>query len=458
MGIVLYDFQKEDEARMEAMGLRGMLGHEQGLGKTCLALKLLANHPELRPAIIVAPASLKLGWEDMARRLFGMKMDVLSGKGPKGKGTPWFIAPQIVCINYDVLEAWLPWLLDIKAKIVIADEVQAVRNYTSKRAKALKTLVKGVPHLIAASGTPMANRPIEFWSILNMLAPKEFPNYQAFGMRYGRGRRTPWGWNFNGASNLKELHKRTAPLVIRRLKADVLKDLPPKTRSMVPLEFIGKAKKEYDSAKNDLIAWLKTNYGPGVANKASKVEAIAKVAYLRRLVAELKMPQTIEWINDFLETGEKLIAFTVHKATAATLTAEFKDRCVTVTGATPSKDRFALFKKFNEDPKCELLIGNWQAAGAGWSANACSNVAAVEYPWAPGDILQGEARCHGIGRGQVGLPTNAHWLAAQGTIEIEMCEMLAEKAKNLDAVMDGRTVDRLDVFDDVANSLMRGKR
>lgn len=454
---VPHPFQLEGVKRIHELDLRCLLADSTGLGKTLQSLLAVAERPDLRPAVIVCPASLKLVWEAQAMQHLGMRIDVLSGRG--GKDTPWFVSPNVVVVNYDILHDWLPALEAIKPKIVVADEAQMLANPETKRTRAMKRLVGGVKHFIAISATPCTIRPIQLWPVLNMLDPKRWTSRGAYGLRYCGGRRTPWGMDFSRATNTKELHNvLTKTLMIRRLKQDVLKDLPAKTRSMVPLRLSPSDMRQYKSAEQNLIAWLRLNYGAGVAKRASRVEAMAQVGYLKRLAANLKMAQCVDWIKDFLSTGEKLLVAVIHKTVGAALHEQFKKEAVRVFGETPMDQRQAAFKAFNKpNGRIRLCVGNIQAAGTGWSASDCSNVAVMEYPWAPGEVTQFEDRCYGMYRGKEGVPMTAWWLAAQSTIEPSLVARLIQRQGALDSVLDGKGVENFDAFDAFLSDL-KGKK
>lgn len=386
----LYPFQVEGVKMIEAFNGRCILADDMGCGKTVQALTYVANHPELRPVIIVCPASLKLHWSKEAMKHLNMRVEILSGTKPKAFG---FNPPKVIVLNYDILHAWLPVLLEMKPKILVFDEAHALKSRDTKRCKAAMKLAKSTEKLIFISGTPMINRPIELWPMLNMLDDKKWPRMEHFGVRYCNRRRTPWGWDYRGACNTAELHKiLTENHMIRRLKKDVLKDLPAKQRNVVPLPISNKG--EYEEARKDLVAWLCKNYGAASSIRASRAEAVVKVGHLKRLAAQLKIDSAVEWIENFFESSdEKLIVFCIHKAIVAALKEKFDKSCAVVTGDVLNKDRQDQFDRFNKDPKCRLFIGNIQAAGTGWSASACSTTAFIEMAWSPGDMVQAEDRC-----------------------------------------------------------------
>lgn len=429
----LYPFQMEGVQFIEKRNGKALIGDEMGLGKTAQALAWLQLHPEARPAVVVVPASLKINWEREAQGWMETpNTQILSGT----KSTTPIIG-DIIIINYDILPAWLRVLQGIRPKVLITDEAHYYKNKTAKRTKAVQALAKGIPHIIALSGTPIVNRPIEFYNALKLVDDEGmFGSFWNFVMRYCGAKHNGFGWDFNGASNTKELHEKTKTMMLRRLKKDVLTDLPDKTRSFLPLELSNT--KEYRKAEKDFIQWVRETKGDSAARRAKSAEALARIEALKQLSVKGKMGQAIEWIKDFVEVDGKLVVFTTHTATIDTLMQEFTDVAVRVDGSVAGEDREKAVQRFQNDETCRLFVGNIRAAGVGLTLTAASNVAILELPWTPGDLVQAEDRCHRIGQKNA---VNIHYLLASGTIEENIARMLDNKRQILDAVLDGKKTE-----------------
>lgn len=448
--VKLLQYQREGVKRLHALKGRALLADEPGLGKTVQALQYLADKPEFRPALIVCPASLKWHWRRDAKRHFGINVEVLEGTRA-GYGR----LADVSVINYDLLHDWQFRLYDAKLNMVIADECQALKGREAKRTKAAQSIIEGVPKRLFLSGTPIVNRPAEFWPVLNMIDPKRWPNFHVFGHRYCGPRKRPWGWTFDGASRTAELHKiLVETCMIRRRTKDVLSDLPDIRRNVVPFKLNATDRREYVSARNDLVGWLRTNYSEGASVKASKAEALAKTNVLGKLIAKLKTPYVIDWISVFLESGRKLITFAIHHETVNDLTRAFKHSAM-INGTVSSGQRAAEVDKFNNDGSCDLFVGNIDAAGTGWSSTACSDTSFAELGWVPGTHLQAEKRVHGLHRGVEGVRSSAWYLVVEDTIEETKCERLQQKQKNLDKALDGQSFGEFDVFDEVIGDLLK---
>lgn len=428
----LFPFQKKGVNFIEARDGRALIGDEMGLGKTAQALAWLQLHPEKQPAIIVCPASLKLNWIREARMwMKEPNVQVVSGK------KPYPIIGDIVIINYDILSNWVNALKDIHPKVLIADECHYFKNNGTKRTKAVKALGKNIPHVIALSGTPIVNRPIEGFNALRLIDSTVTPDFWTFARQYCGAKHNGFGWDFSGATNTEELHEKlTNTVMLRRLKKDVLQDLPDKIYSFTPMELNNE--KQYRRAEKNFIQWVKESKGIAAANKASNAEALAEIEGLKQLAVKGKMKQSIEWIHNLVDTDGKLVVFATHKFVIAQLMEEFGDVAVKVDGSVSGADREKAVDAFQNDESVRLFIGNIKAAGIGLTLTAASTVVFLELPWTPGELVQAEDRCHRIGQKN---SVNIYYLLASGTIEERIAAMLDQKRKVLDAVLDGKETE-----------------
>jgi SWI/SNF-related matrix-associated actin-dependent regulator 1 of chromatin subfamily A len=444
---VLMPFQKQGVAFIERKKGRAILADEMGLGKTVQALAWLQLHPELRPAIVVCPAVAKGVWKTHVQKWMSGpgKIQVVYGSRPEP------LTGDVVIINYDILPndyqkeegttakkevprtGWVDFLIDLAPKVVIADEVHYIKSSKANRTKGVKKLVKKTPHFIAISGTPVVNRPMEAYNVIQLVKPSMFPEFLKYGIRYCGGKRGVFGWDFSGATHTDELHDRLMEIMIRRTKKEVLKDLPDKTFSFIPLQMTNRA--EYDRASTELIAWIAENFGVRQANKARNAEALVKFNYLRQLTSKGKIDSVLEWIHDFLDTDGKLVVFGTYKMTLDRIMEEFGDLAVRIDGDTPTSKRSEIEQRFQNDPNVRLFVGNTQAAGVALTLTASSSVAFVELPWSPGDLSQASDRCHRIGQKNA---VNIYYLLAEGTMDEDMASILDEKRLVLDAVLDGK--------------------
>jgi SWI/SNF-related matrix-associated actin-dependent regulator of chromatin subfamily A-like protein 1 len=430
---VLYPFQKKGVAFIEAKQGRALIADEMGLGKTIQALAWLELHPEIRPALIVVPASLKLNWKKEATQwMRNPKTQILSGK------TPYPITGEVVIINYDVLVEWVDTLININFKTLILDEVHYIKNNLAKRTKAVKRIGKGVSSVIGLTGTPIVNRPIEAFNAIKMINPTIVPDRMDYAFKYCGAHHNGYGWDFNGATNTGELHELLVnTIMLRRLKKDVLHDLPDKVYSYTPMELDNED--EYFRAEANFIRFLKESKGVEAAQRASNAAALAEIEGLKQLAVKGKIKSALTWIEDALDSNGKLVVFCTHKFVVDELMRKFESVAVKIDGSVSQEGRQIAIDRFQNDPVVRLFIGNVKAAGVGITLTASSNVVFLELPWTPGDLTQAEDRCHRIGQKD---SVNVYYLLASNTIEEKIAKMIDNKRKVLDSVLDGKITEQ----------------
>lgn len=452
----LYKYQEKGVRKIQHFKGRALLADEMGLGKTLEALTWLEQNPDLRPAIVVCPASLKWVWETEASLHLGMRSEILNGQKPPKKG---FIDKHaLIIINYEILQYWLRYLRRLNPKVLLLDEVHYIktkgtRKHPIKRTNAVMRLAKRIPHIIGIGGTPFVNgRPYELWPILHLLRPDHFESLFVYKWRYCNPVRKPWGWEYKGANNLRELHRKLNSLMmIRRLKKDVLSELPAKIRQIIPMDI--ENRNEYEDALNNFITWI-TKKSTIKAERAKRAERLVQMGYLKRLAAELKMKFVLQWIDDFLEESNgKLVLGAIHKNIIKQIHSKYRHISVVVDGSITGKKRKLAIKIFQRNKSIRLFIGSIQAAGVGITLTAASTVAFLEIPWTPAEVIQFEDRIHRIGQKKAAM---IYYLIAKGTIEEKLCELLQKKQAILSATLDGKKqINRLEIFDELQRELLK---
>jgi len=264
----------------------------------------------------------------------------------------------------------------------------------------------------------------------------------------------PWGWVYKGADNLKELHhKLNSLMMIRRLKKDVLNELPDKIRQVIPLQI--ENGEEYQEAQDNFIRWL-TKKSVSKAIRAKKAKQLTKMGYLKRLAAELKMKSILEWIDGFLEENDgKLVLYCIHRKIIKTIYEKYKIISVVVDGSVTGRKRRIAVQSFQRNKRIRIFIGNIRAAGVGITLTASSTLAFVELDWVPANMMQVEDRIHRIGQKNVAM---IYYLVAKRTIEESLCRILQDKQKVITAVLDGNSkMNKLNVFGELEKILLKGE-
>jgi len=436
-GRQLMPFQREGLKFLHAKDGRALIGDEMGLGKTIQALAYIHTRPDLRPALVICPASLKLNWaQEAAVACPELKTSLISGKTQGRLPTA-----DIHIINYDIVADRFNNIVESDIKLMILDEAHYLKNRKAKRTKAILGKGKKAPGLsrvekiIALTGTPILNRPVEIYPVAKTLAPNDIPPFMTFAHKYCGAKHNGFGWDFNGSSNTKELHDLlTSTIMIRRTKAEVLKDLPEKTRSVIPIEMSATAVHEYEQAKAHFLKWLAT-VDPEKVSAAQRAEVLVQFQTLKRLAARGKWAATIDWLKDALNTGSKILVFAIHHDAVDSLMDALKSYIpVKIDGRDSQEARNAAVSRFQDDPACRVFVGNIKAAGVGLTLTAASAVAFTELGWTPGEHIQAEDRAHRIGQKNA---VNVYYLIAKDTIEEDIAALLDNKQKVLNAVLDG---------------------
>ena len=396
-----------------------------GLGKTIQALAYLQIHPELRPAIIVCPASVKFNWRNEINQwLTTVESVVVVNKKED------ISRASIVIINYDILKKWLSTLQAINPQIIIFDESHVLKNSKTARTQAAVELSMD-RQVIGLTGTPLLNRPSELFPQLSIVNPKAYPkkSFFSFAIKYCNAHKTNFGWDFAGSSHIKELAEEIKGFMIRRTKAQVLPELPPKRRTKVPLPMSNR--KDYDIAFAEFKAWRAEEEKPYWRNALEWLET------LKQHCTKGKLEAGKLWVQEFLETGNKLVLFCTHKATIDFFMQEFKDCAVKIDGSTSQAERERAVYLFQKDESTRLFVGNIKAAGIGITLTAASNVAFIEMDWSPALHDQAEDRCNRIGQKTY---VNCHYLLAENTFDEDICRMLENKRGIINQVLEETTI------------------
>ena len=429
----LRPFQNKGVRFMDDANGRCLLSDDMGLGKTLQSIGYIHIIQKF-PVVVICPASIKINWQREIEKWTGRQSEILSGKKPyKTEG-------DILIINYDIASFWTDEIKRRKPQILILDELTRIKTARTNRTKAIFRL-KNIPHIIGLSGTPIENRPSEIYNAGKLIRPDLFGTFAEFKRKYCNG--NGFGSEFNGTEHTHLLHffLTSTGFMLRRLKKDVLTELPEKTFSFVPMELNNW--REYKEAENNFVAWLKREKGVEVTKQ---VEALAKFENLKQLATKGKLRQVKEWISDFLETGNKLVVFCTHTFVVDELMAEFKDVAVKIVGGT--SDRQTPVDRFQNDPETRLFIGNVIAAGEGITLTSASNVAMIELPWSPSKVDQCADRCHRIGQKE---NVMLYYLLAQNTVEERIAKLLDKKRKMVNSAMNGVETEKSELLVELIN-------
>ena len=438
----LFPFQREGVMYGLARGGRVLIGDQMGLGKTLQALSLIACYQEDWPALILVPTSLRDAWETALRRWLNAKPTqiaaVASGKdGNKLSDKRVMFA----VVSYSLVSKLAPRLQEINYQVVVCDESHFLKDGNSQRSKVVVPLLKSARRAVCLTGTPALSRPVELYSQLEALRPNVFTKFNEFAKRYCDGAR--FGWN--GCQNADELYAVISRLVmVRRLKKDVLTQLPPKQREQVFLTVPkSDALNEVKAVLEQLKGIRRDNGGMGTAMSAEE-KRLMNLLYVAS--AKAKVAPVQEYLETLLDGSAEKFLFFAHHAelldAASAVLRKRKVQFIRIDGSTPTSARGAMVNAFQESEAVRVAVLSIKAAGMGLTLTAASTVVFGELSWTPGDIVQAEDRAHRIG--QVS-SVNVQFLCARNTVDDIMWGSVQNKLENLGQVLDGTSGDHLEL-------------
>jgi len=441
----LREYQIDGLMKIERAKGNVVLADPAGLGKTCQFLCWALLHPELRPVLVVCPAFLKLNWEREIRKWWGkdVNVNILYGTTPSEK-----VDGDIVIINYDILSSWLSRLLFVGFRVIGGDECQYISNQKAKRSKAFITLARSIDCKILMSGTPIKNRPSEFFNTLNLIAPTVFNSRWNYYEQFCDLKKTYFGWEYKGATNIDVLVEKIKPYFLRREKSEVLPELPEKTKIILPMESRDrKLLEQYRDREEEFIESLREV-------RKVNVNSIDVMEELKRLAYDVKRELVMDWVREYIE-NEKLVLFAFHRDTIRELYEEFRDKAVMVYGGVKDRDKQEAIDRFNTDDAVRLFIGQINAVGLGVNLHcSCRSVAFAEFGWSPAEHDQASDRVHRLGQRD---GVMVYYLVANDTIDMNISEMLVEKNRVVSRILSG---DKEQEFfgDDLPSVLFEGYR
>jgi SNF2 family DNA or RNA helicase len=456
-----------------------LIADAPGLGKTVQAIGVSNALPEIRQILAVVPASLKLNWEreflkwDVKSLSIGVAHTKVVQNDDKIGTHTEYVWPntEVVIINYEMVKKF-PQCKDKQWDYIICDESHMLNSNTADRTRQIFGYRKIKPlktkRWVFLTGTPILNKPVELWPLLHSIDPEGIGrNWHTFVYRYCDAKEVPWipkGLDTSGSSNEEELNNYLREhFMIRRLKEDVLSQLPPKVRNPVYLPADGLkniVKKEYKTAIDNLARLEAANdgkdYDPAVLKDATDEEIkemvsrvfdlelvsdwdskiaerkdaasihFESMSIVREDVALAKLKMVKAYVDNLVEADEKVIVFVVHKSVAKALFNQYGDDAVMVVGGMTPKNKQAAVDRFQTDPECKVFIGNIDAAGVGYTLTAACHVVMAELSWTPSKAEQAEDRAHRIT--QLGVVV-VHYLLVDGSIECLMIDSLLRKQK-----------------------------
>jgi SWI/SNF-related matrix-associated actin-dependent regulator 1 of chromatin subfamily A len=418
----LYPYQRVGVKFVDRAGGRCLIADAPGLGKTVQAISYAQLH-NLK-TLIVCPLSVVVNWQREIKKFTGKESTIWTSKTKTGGKKD-----QFHIVHYDAAAKVSSQLRDEGFDLLVCDEATYLKNRQTIRAKSVLGSYKerrrfpGIKtkYVIFLTGTPVMSRPIEAFALLNFLDKDRFNNFFHFTQRYG-------GWKGDAPRNLTDLHDRTKDLVIRRMKNQVLKELPDKQRNDLYVELTPTEKKEYNKLLNEMFGKWRESGKPSVQHMPK----------IQSFLTEKKMPRLIEMIDEFLDNDRPILIFSCYIAPLQFLQSHYGDKSALLTGSMNKEDRQVTIDRLT---KGEAKVGLFSLKAAGMGIDGLQHkidtVVFIDIDWVPANHEQAEDRTHRIGqKSQV----QAYYMICDGTIDEYMRDILKEKQAVADMIVDGALV------------------
>jgi SNF2 family DNA or RNA helicase len=495
MKIPPYDYQKQAVKFFEVNNGKAILGDQPGVGKTLPPITYAAKH-KLK-TLVICPASLKLNWRKEVLNFSNEKAHVYKYKPTKrslninhrkdeslfhiinyesiqsyikleyvhkcqgnvivpGKGTQK-CGCEITdltkkhkkcedCKNTNSFKSRIKGVVFIQDKdgsildpddydMVVIDEFHRIKSVKTDWTQIIKRAFRDtVDKKILISGTAIKSRPMEFFSGLNFMDPEMWNSSHDFGVRYCAAYESNFGWDYTGASNLEELFTRISPYFLRRLKKDVLSQLPPKTYTEIEIELTPTQRKEY----NRLVKEMKLVVNADGTEEEVEEGFLEKIHKLKQFTGMVKLEKMIKdgVVTDITSNDEKLVVMSDYQILAETLYNEYKHSAVLHTGNMGMEEKQESVDKFQENKKVNLFAGMIGASGVGITLTEASKLIFIGFAWTPGDMEQAEDRIHRATTEHDNIQIIQY--ICVDTIDEDINELLKEKSQVVSKVLDNK--------------------
>jgi SWI/SNF-related matrix-associated actin-dependent regulator 1 of chromatin subfamily A len=423
---------------------RFILADDMGLGKTTSTI-IAALETGSKKILIVCPASLKINWQREIENYSDRPVFICEGK-------KFSTEHDFVIINYDILKNFhdpkskeLTLLEQCNFDLVILDEAHMISNAQAQRTKIINSFVKKINRVWLLTGTPMTSRPMNYYNLLSIIESPVAQNWMAYAIRYCQGYQFKAGnrkvWNVSGASNLEELRDRTSKQILRRLKEEVL-DLPDKIITPVYLRL---QSKEYENLMGEYYDW----YDKNPDQSSSLTVQFSKLMKVRKVIANEKTRQTIEFVENILEQGKKVIIFTNFTDSLQTIYQHFGKQAVYLDGSCSNSVRQQAVDQFQNEEKIKVFVGNLKAAGVGLTLTSAEVVIMNDLSFVPAEHAQAEDRAYRYGQKSNVL---VYYPLYENTIEGAIYDILNKKKEIIRTVMGDQIPENVgDVAEEILN-------
>jgi SNF2 family DNA or RNA helicase len=441
----LRDYQREGFewlGRLAHWGVGACLADDMGLGKTLQALALLLTRAPDGPALVVAPTSVCLNWIAEAQRFAPTLNLKLFGPGERAAMLEDAGPFDVIVASYGLLQLEAPLFAKKQWHSIVLDEAQAIKNMHTKRSQAVMAL-QG-KFRMAATGTPLENHLGELWNLFRFINPGLLGSADQFQLRFAgpiekaQDKRAEAG----ARSRLRRL---TQPFILRRTKAQVLTELPPRTEIVLPVELTAEESALYESLRREALDKLAALEAP---ESQKSIEILAEMMRLRRAVcnpelvapgagiASSKLIAFARLVDGLLENRHKVLVFSQFVDHLSLIRKYLDGKHIPyqyLDGATSMQERKRRVDAFQAG-EGELFLISLKAGGVGINLTAADYVIHMDPWWNPAVEDQASDRAHRMGQQR---PVTIYRLVARGTIEEGIVELHHRKRDLADSLLEG---------------------
>jgi len=495
MKIAPYDYQKQAVKFFEVNDGKAILGDQPGVGKTLPPITYASKH-KLK-TLVICPASLKLNWRKEILNFSNEKAHIYKYNPTKKSGNINYGKDESLfhIINYESIQSYIKLeyshkcqgnvivpgkgtqrcgceIIDLQKKhkecmdckntnsfktrikgvvyiqdkggavldpddydMVVIDEFHRIKSVKTDWTQIIKRAFRDtIDKKILMSGTAIKSRPMEFFSGLNFMDPEVWNSSHDYGVRYCAAFESNFGWDYTGASNLEELFTRISPYFLRRLKSDVLSQLPPKTYTEIEIELTPTERREY----NKLLKEMKKVINEDGTEEEKEQTYLEKIHKLKQFTGSIKLDRMIKdgVVTDITSNGEKLVVMSDYQILAETLYDKYKDTAVLHTGSMGIEGKQSSVDRFQEDKEINLFAGMIGASGVGITLTEASKLIFLGFAWTPGDMEQAEDRIHRATTEHNNIQIIQY--ICIDTIDEDINELLREKSQVVSKVLDNK--------------------
>ncbi len=442
-----------------------ILADDMGLGKSMQSI-IAAIESGAKKVLIVTTSSTKINWEREIK-VFCDDTTIVDGK-------KWNTS-KFTIINFDILKNFhtLPPTKKLKIDepspaltrdmvntgfdLCIVDEAHNLKNNDSIRGKIMVDLcVKhNIPKVWLLTGTPVANRPMDFFNLLKIIKSPIADNWKHYAVRYCDGKKffrtlkngqKKQIWLTDGASNLEELANKTKNILLRRLKTDAI-DMPDKIVTPMYHQLDRQGWKMYEKLWEEYVEQKKLL---GKRTNESQKDLV-ELILLRQFIAKEAIQYTIEMVENAIEMGRKVIVFTSFSEELEIIANHFGKIAVTHNGPMSATKKQHSVDQFQNNPKIKVFIGNIKSAGVGITLTEATVVIFNSFDWVPGNNEQAEDRAYRIGQNN---DVNVYYQLFEDTISTRMWEMLRNKKDVISTIMGEKTMSEDEITALLAEQLI----